>query len=121
MKKLTRIEDSILLELYKSSGKIDSFSLFRKVKIPFPEFLSSLKDLENSALIRVQDLNIELERNAVKRILKAGAGRMPLPNPLSGKNRFQRPAMLPGQPYIPSIQRLDKKRFSNLGFCGRKD
>lgn len=58
--RLGRVELNILKVLFKSPVGLESFTLYRKFRISFPEFLSSINKLSSLNLILVDGQRIKI-------------------------------------------------------------
>jgi hypothetical protein len=110
MNSLAATKIIILRELLKKKGRISSYSLYRKLKIPVAEFMRIIGDLEKDDFVNFDDdwLTITASGNAF--LIQS--------RPKSDQKRgiprfFLRDAKLSlNTPYIPSRSRLDVSLLS---------
>lgn len=71
MSNLLKTNNIILKSLFSSTnGKLDSYSVFKKVRISFPEFTKSLKKLQSDGFITIDGILIAITIAGREHILK---------------------------------------------------
>lgn len=94
----------ILRDILEKKGRVASYSLYRKLKIPIAEFMKTIMDLQES--------NFVIFDGDWLTITASGRDFLMQSRPKADKKRgipegFLREARLhPGEPYIPSRSRL---------------
>lgn len=93
-----------------SSNKLDSFSAFKRSRIPFPEFTRNLNDLKDAGYINIDGILINITNSGREYVLMNH-------NFFEGDNKSWRdvPKSMLGSKldvnykYVPSIRLLDKQ------------
>lgn len=111
MKKISHIEIKFLEILFKSSKGLDSYTLFKRSQLSFPEFTKVLFSLtDNELIIEKKDefyvLSIKGEQETLKLVSKRSSKEW-----RQVPKRFVRPRLAADEFYVPSISLLDKKTF----------
>ncbi|CRY53704.1 Uncharacterised protein [Yersinia intermedia] len=112
MSNVNNIEFKILITLFRARGKLDSFSAFNRVKIPFPDFNQAVKRLEKIDFLHSKEFIIELTIEGKDFILKNSSN-------YGGRKKVWRnippdfisPKLNPEIKYVPSISLLDRDIF----------
>lgn len=109
MNSLLKINNLILKSLFSSTnGRLDSYSVFKKVKVSFPEFTKSIKNLEENEHITLDGILVTITIAGREHILKDNNA-----STLSEKNWRKTPQSMLGHKldvdykYVPSIRLLD--------------
>lgn len=95
----------ILRDLLEKKGRIASYSLFRKLKIPISEFMKTVMDLQMEGFLDFDGDWLSITESGNKFLMQS--------RPQTDKKRgiprsFLREArLLSDAPYIPSMSRLD--------------
>lgn len=108
---IQKTNNLILKSLFSSSnGKLDSYSIFKKIKISFPEFTKSLKQLENEGYITIDGILIAITITGREHLLKDNNA-----STLTVKSWREVPKDMLGHKldinykYVPSIRLLDSE------------
>ncbi|WP_187484688.1 hypothetical protein [Pantoea agglomerans] len=109
MNNLLKINKLILRSLFSSSnGKLDSYSVFKKIKVSFPEFIKSINKLEKDGYVTLDGILVTITIAGREHILKDNNA-----STLSVKNWRETPQSMLGHKldvdykYVPSIRLLD--------------
>lgn len=100
--KLGRIELNILKALFKSPAGLESFTLFRRFKISFPEFLSSINRLDGLGLVLIEGQRIKILDKGERLISGSYFGPKLKPKWREVPERFVGKKIEVGDFYIPS-------------------
>ena len=109
--KLSDIEKSVVLALFKSGKTIDAFTLFRRLKVSFSDFSRSINTLSENSFIEDNDGRISLtnkslqEFSSFERDYREKSWR-------KVPEKYIRPSFALKEMYVPSIRLLDKRTFS---------
>lgn len=107
------LQNEILRVLFNSSGRLDSFTLFRRMKVSFKEFTIAINTMLETGLLVKEENIIYLSETGRKEVLSHAKAYSPKIKPWR-----EIPSKMLGQklhvdePYIPSIRLLDKKTFN---------
>lgn len=116
MKKIDNISFIILKIVYSaSSNKLDSYSVFKRTRISFPDFSAIINKLKAMGYIYVDGIIISITNSGREYVLMYHSS-------YENKNREWRnvpqsmlgPKLAPNYKYVPSLRLLDKKLKSNL-------
>ncbi|WP_421292605.1 hypothetical protein [Aeromonas taiwanensis] len=110
MIKLNNTEQTLLKTLLTSNKSLESFTLFKRMKISFSEFSSTLRSLKNKALIEERENRIYLSENGTQiaffeKTVQTEKKWRTIPAKMQGKTHNA------NEPYIPNISKLDIKAF----------
>lgn len=111
--RLSKIDRKLLVTLFKGNRELDAFTLFRRMKIPFFEFSSSLKSLEAAGLIQERDERISITSIGINTFISNDtlAHEKPWRNV---PERYQRTRLMDTEMYVPSLRLLDSRTFENI-------
>ncbi|WP_210459131.1 hypothetical protein [Pantoea ananatis] len=109
MKNSLKINNLILRSLFSSSnGILDSYSVFKKIRVSFPEFIKSTNTLEKHGYITLDGILLTITIAGREHILKDNNA-----STLGVKNWRETPQSMLGHKldvdykYVPSIRLLD--------------
>lgn len=114
--KINKIEHKLLAILYEANKVLDSFTLFRRIKITFPAFSKSIISLLSKGLIEEQGDNIKLTKLGIE-VTAAYRKTTPwdIPSWRQIPQNMQKRKISFQEPYIPSIKKIDKRTFQMIG------
>ncbi len=113
MKHITDIERRALITLLKGNRQLDSFTLFKRLKVGFSSFSRSILSLVEMGFVEEDDNNIRLTIRGAEYV-SLGLGERGEKAWRKVPSRFLKTKMEPNQPYTPSIKLLDTQTFKNL-------
>lgn len=112
MKNISKSHKKILSELFKSRGRLDSYTLFRRSRLSFYEFSSSTNFLFVEELAVEDGDYILLTQQGKKLVNQGGKGRKDGCEWRNVPEKYRAHPVATGAPYIPDITLLDKRTFN---------
>lgn len=108
--KLNNTEQVFLRTLLMSNKSLESFTLFKRMKISFSEFSLTLRLLKTKSLVEEKENRIYLSEDGVRiafseKTVKTERKWRDIPLKMQGK-KYET-----NEPYIPNISKLDIKYF----------
>lgn len=100
--KLGRVDLNILKALFKSPTGLESFTLYRRFRVSFPEFLSSINKLDNLNLISIDGQRVKILNEGILLISSSYLGAELRPRWRDIPERFIGKKIEAGEFYIPS-------------------
>lgn len=104
----------ILLLIFRSGSFISTFSLYRKTRVSFSDFVQAVTSLKEKGFVTEEENLIKLTKEGYSLVLN----KLRAPE-LKGSipwrevpERFKRENLFPSEPYIPNVGLLDKKLFN---------
>ncbi|MBH2721947.1 hypothetical protein [Serratia ureilytica] len=111
MKKINKIKITILRTLFSASSKtLDSFSVFKRTKVPFSDFTRNVNELKENGYINVDGILLNITHSGRKLILTTNSSYLgsqkktwrEVPKSMCG------PKLDINYKYVPSIRLLSK-------------
>ena len=98
---------AVLRAIYDKKGRFGSYTLFRKLKVPMADFMKAIFELDGEKLLGFDGDWLEITDSGKAFLLESRSSKVnTVANGIpSGILRNMR--LMPGEPYIPSISRLD--------------
>ncbi|KOG94010.1 hypothetical protein ACK3Z9_07265 [Aeromonas caviae] len=108
--KLNNTEQAFLRILLMSNRSLESFTLFKRMKISFSEFSSTLRLLKTKSLVEEKENRIYLSEDGIRvafleKTVKTERKWRDIPIKMQGKKHET------NEPYIPNISKLDINFF----------
>lgn len=111
--RLSKVDRRLLIILFEGNRELDAFTLFRRIKVPFFEFSSSLKSLEAKGLIEENDERIAITSYGISTFLFNGSLSKDKPW-RSVPIKYQTARLSDSEMYVPSFRLLDSRTFANI-------
>lgn len=108
------IEKKIFSELIKSNRRLDSFTLFKRIKVSFGAFSQRLDSLEKKEFIELRDMIVTLTLKGLEFSSKIKLIEKRHQRNIQLQPQFTCNKIPVNEFYIPTISRLDKKTFPIL-------
>jgi predicted methyltransferase len=112
MNNITKIDRLILNILYKSSGKLETYNVFKRSRVGFKTFSLSVRRLTENALLIEIEGTLSLTQTGKDIVLTASPKNNESKEWRSVPLKFKIPQIAPNEPYIPSIKLLDRRSFT---------
>lgn len=112
MNNISQLDTNILHNLVSARGKLESYTLFKRSKVSFKEFSTSLNRLIVNELIIVEGHNVILSEKGKMSVMSmkpVGYSNKPWRS-IPAKYRTQQHPI--NEPYVPSLSMLDKRTFN---------
>ena len=113
MKNLSKTQRKLLTLLCQGGRELDTFTLFRRLKIPLTEFMKIVSSLDELKYIRQEDDRIKLMAEGIDNIAFIGSQEAERPWRIVPE-RFKRTESLKTNMYVPSIRLLDRRTFKKV-------
>lgn len=111
MKHLDKTHHRLLTLLFKSSGRLDSYTLFKRSKLSFSEFSKAVMLLISEEYITEDDNHVSMSDKGKKHMLGVTTDRHGERPWRSLPDKYKLKLVSIDEPYIPDIKLLDKKTF----------
>lgn len=101
---------AILKIIFDHNGRVSSYAIFKKLKVPIADFMRSIFDAQTSKLLTFHEDWVEITESGRSFLIRPRTeGSAPYNSKKNGIPReFLREFQLkPDSPYVPSISRLD--------------
>jgi len=110
--KVNIVESNLLFNLFKSNGKLESYTLFKRSKTSIKEFTTAVNRLTALELIKESDNLFILTKTGKSQVLASKlADKKYKPwRAIPSKYKIQQYQV--NEPYVPSISMLDDKTFN---------
>lgn len=105
------IQKLIIQELMQANRRIDSFTLFKRLKINFSDFSKQISVLEKNELISIEELIITLTLKGLEVSVKQEFNDKRRRKKIELQNNFTCHKIPVDEFYIPTLHLLDKKTF----------
>lgn len=115
MKYINKTEREILVILCKGNKTLDSYTLFRRLRIGFAEFTHSINSLLKKSYIGEEDNNIKLTTKGLE-LVSLGYKGSDTKQWRSIPTRFVKNSLSPNEFYVPNRKLLDKRTFKKTNF-----
>jgi len=107
-----RLRDSLLKILFRSGSVIDSFTVFRRLKVSYPAFSAALENAKSAEYVVEEGKRLRLTRKGKNYVLTERC------DLVGGEKLWRKPPedmlqsrLTVGNLYVPSIRRLDDRTF----------
>lgn len=111
--KLSVIEIKLLSVLLASSRGLDAYTLFRRVKAPFPDFTRAIISLTEDGFINESKSDFYIISSLGRQNISLYSSKKKIREWRQVPAQFTDSKLNANELYIPSIRRLDKKAFKN--------
>ncbi|KFX05993.1 hypothetical protein KP22_09045 [Pectobacterium betavasculorum] len=112
MKKINKIKITILKTLFSASSRtLDSFSVFKRTKVPFSDFSRNVNELKETGYINVDGILLNITLSGRKLILTISNDHLDNPQKTWREvpKSMRGPKLDINYKYVPSIRLLSKK------------
>ena len=108
--KISDVERKLLNLLFSSNRELDSYTLFRRAKVPFSDFAASINKMKEKGLVNQSETRIQLSDEGMR--LVPAMGFYSLDREWRKVPRaFKRSQLESGELYVPSLRLLDPDTF----------